>query len=308
MPKYTLKNYSEEFLPLQEKVGKEVTKEWKDFGQSSAERLKQVYSQPDFDPETRHYAFSGNDLVGFLTSKILPVGKDGIKKASLEFPLVLPGHESCADLLYQKAEETLKKKGVKIAEARVGEIWKGTIDKAKKYGYKYARDMYVLLELKVDKARVKSTTGIIISTYDHSKDFNDIVKIFVEKLNWTEKAARDNFETINKEKEQNPIHLIYRENNKIVARILASKNKENPKRFEIGTLYCENEKYVESLLINVIMKVKALKGTEISTYLSGKALAFEKYFQQIGFNRIGKIDCYEKKIDTTKEKPTLSEN
>ncbi|HUU77133.1 MAG TPA: hypothetical protein VMX55_02230 [candidate division Zixibacteria bacterium] len=47
------------------------------------------YSQPDFDSETRHYCFHENKMVGFMVSKVLPVGDDGIKKAALDFPLVL---------------------------------------------------------------------------------------------------------------------------------------------------------------------------------------------------------------------------
>ena len=63
MSKYEIKNYSEEFLEAQEAVGREATKDWNMFGQSSAERLKAIYSREGFDPETKFYAFEGDKLV-----------------------------------------------------------------------------------------------------------------------------------------------------------------------------------------------------------------------------------------------------
>ncbi|NHJ32845.1 MAG: hypothetical protein FK732_08280, partial [Asgard group archaeon] len=68
MPKYEIKSYQEEFLEAQEKVGTEATKEWQAFGQTPAAQLKQIYSQEGFDPETKLYAFKGDEMVGFLTS------------------------------------------------------------------------------------------------------------------------------------------------------------------------------------------------------------------------------------------------
>ena len=48
MSKYEIKTYREEFLEAQEEVGKTATKEWRGFGQSSADRLKQLYSQEGY--------------------------------------------------------------------------------------------------------------------------------------------------------------------------------------------------------------------------------------------------------------------
>ena len=112
MPKYKIKSYQEEFLEAQEKVGTEATKDWQAFGQTPATQLKQIYSQEGFDPNTKLYAFEGDKLVGFLTSSIIPESEDGIKRANLEFPIVLKGHEGCCELLFNKAIDYLKSKGL----------------------------------------------------------------------------------------------------------------------------------------------------------------------------------------------------
>ena len=101
MSKYEIKSYQEAFLEAQEKVGTEATKDWRGFGQTPAAQLKQAYSREGFDPETKLYAFKGDELVAFLTSSIIPESDDGIKRANLEFALCLPGHEECSDLLFE---------------------------------------------------------------------------------------------------------------------------------------------------------------------------------------------------------------
>ena len=68
---YKIKPYQESFLDDHVKIGTEVLKNWDNIGQSPKESLLQQYSQPDFDPNTKLYAFFGDKMVGFVTSKIL---------------------------------------------------------------------------------------------------------------------------------------------------------------------------------------------------------------------------------------------
>ena len=71
MSEYIIKSYKEGFEEEQEEVGVKVAQDWINAHQTPADRLKEVYSQPEFDPETRHYCFKGDKMVGFLTSKVL---------------------------------------------------------------------------------------------------------------------------------------------------------------------------------------------------------------------------------------------
>ncbi|NHK30048.1 MAG: hypothetical protein FK730_01765 [Asgard group archaeon] len=282
-------------MESQEKVGIEATKDWSVFGQTPAAQLKQMYSQEDFDPETKFYAFKGDKLVGFLTSVILPEDEIGTKIANLEFPLALAEHEDCAELLFKNAIEMLKKKGVKKLQTRVGEPYKGTIEKAKKWGYNYSRDLYIIMEADIRNLKTKET-DIEILEFDASRDLDDMVQIFVEQLGASEEYARSNFERITKEKETFPIHYVIRDDNKIVGRVLAYRNQNNPKEFNFGDLYYIDDKYFEPLLSIAITKIKEMDAEKTSIFLYGKSLEIEDKYNSFGFSRTAKIDYYEKEI------------
>ncbi|MGC9781378.1 MAG: hypothetical protein HZR80_19205 [Candidatus Heimdallarchaeota archaeon] len=296
MPKYEIKSYQEEFLEAQEKVGTEATKDWQAFGQTPAAQLKQIYSRDDFDPETKLYAFEGDKLVGFLTSKIVPESEDGIKRANLEFPLTLKGHEDCAEMLFEKAIENLKKKDVKKVQTRVGEMYKGTLEKANDWGYNYSRDLYILIEGKVKDFSVESKADVEVLEFDESRDLEQMIQIFVEKLGSTEEYAKSNFERIIKEKETFPIHAVIRKDDKIVGRVLAYRSQNDPKEFNFSNFYYEDEEHMSSLAAFAISKMKKLGAEKASLFLSGETLPLEEKYQSFGFSRAGKIDYYEKEI------------
>ncbi len=295
MSKYEIKTYNEKFLEAQEEVGKTATKEWQGFGQSSADRLKTIYSQEGFDPETKFYAFEGDKLVGFLTSIIVPESKDGIKTARLEFPITLVEHEDSAELLFNTAVETLQKKGVKKLQTRVGEVYKGTVEKAEKWGYQYSQDLYKLMEANVSELSPKES-DIEVQEFDVERDLEPLIQIFVEKLGQKEEYSRGNFERVTKDKENFPIHLVIRENEQIVGRALAYRNPNNPKEFNFGSLYSEDEKYFEPLVSKAISMMKSFGAEKTSLFLFGPTLSMEDLYSSFGFSRAGKIDFYEKEI------------
>jgi hypothetical protein len=295
MSKYEIKTYNEEFLEDQEKVGIEATKDWSAFGQTPAAQLKQIYSREGFDPETKFYAFEGDKLVGFLTSTIVPEDESGIKIANLEFPLTLPEHEECAELLFKSAVEMLKKKGVKKLQTRVGEPYKGTIEKAKKWGYIYSKDLYILIDADVKKMKIKESE-IEIVDFDVTQDMDAMIKIFVEQLGASEEYARTNFERIANDKETFPIHMVIREDDKIVGRVLAYRNPNDPNEFNFGNIFYTDEKYFEPLLSIAIKRIKELKGKTASLFLYDDTLEQEDKYSSFGFSRQAKIDYFEKEI------------
>jgi len=296
MSKYTIKSYQEEFLEAQEQVGNEVTKDWMGFGQTPASRLKQIYSQEGFDPETKHYAFKDDKLVGFVTSTILPEKEGEVKRANLEFPLVLKEHKECSDLLFKQAVSTLKQKGVKVVQTRVGDIYKGTQELAKKFGFKYAKDQYIFMEAKVSKIPTVESSDIEVIDYDYARDSKELIQIFVEKLGAPEEQAKTTIENIEKDKEKYPIHLVIRKDDHIVGRALAYPNASNPKQFRFGSFYYEDEKYFKPLVLSAVNKMKSLGIESTNIFLFGPTLSLEGTYTSLGFNRAGKIDYYEKEI------------
>jgi hypothetical protein len=295
MSKYDIKSYQEEFLEAQEKVGTEATKDWRGFGQTPAAQLKQVYSREGFDPETKIYAFKGDEMVAFLTSSIAPESEDGIKRANLEFALCLPGHEECSDLLFEQAIKNLKKKGVQKIQTRVGEIYKGTVEKAKKHEFNYSRDLYILMEAKISDLSIEESEVAVLE-FDESRDLEQLIKIFVEKLGSSEEYAKSNFERVLKDKETFAIHMVIREDDKIVGRVLGYRNQNDPKEFNFGSLYFEDDKYFKPLISSAISKMKELGAEKTSLFLHGQTLPLQEQYQSLGFSQSGKIDYYEKEI------------
>ena len=295
MSKYEIKTYQEEFLEAQEEVGKEATKEWRAFGQSSKERLKELYSQEGFDPETKFYAFEGDKLVGFLTSTIVPGSEESVKTAKLEFPITLAEHEESAELLFNTAVETLQKKGIKKLQTRVGDVYKGTVEKSEKWGYSYSQDLYKLMVANVSELSPKES-DIEVQEFDVERDMEPMIQIFVEKLGQTEEYSRSNFERVTKDKENFPIHLVIRENEQIVGRALAYKNPNDPEELNFGSMYLSDEKFFVPLVSKSISMLKSLDYKKTSLFLFGPTLSMEEQYSSFGFSRLGKIDLHEKEI------------
>ena len=148
MTKYTIKYYQKGFEEDQERIGLIVSKSFIAPYQTLARYLKQDYSREGFDPETRLYAFKGEEMVGFITSKIVQDEKNGIKKANLTPPKVLPEHdEVVSELLFKKAVEVLKSKGVKKIIAQFGVRQSKNEDKAIEWGFKFVANEYFLFSI-----------------------------------------------------------------------------------------------------------------------------------------------------------------
>ena len=292
---YTIKSYQEEFLDAQERVGREATKNWTSFAQTPADQLKLAYSQPGFDPETRHYCFENGELVGFLTSK---AEEDG--KASLEFPIVLPDHEDAESLLFEKAVDTLRKKGVKVIRTRVSKGWGKTEEMAEKWGYTFAEELAVTYSVPVDTARTKDIPGLEdVVSYEHEKDFEQMVDIFVAHFDMTPEHARANFETIENAGDKVVAHLVIRKDGKVIGRGMAFRG-DDPTEAFTGTLYVTEEKQRELLLTKIvtICKEKGIKTLDAPLYgdLLKQKDQLIKLFESLGFTQTGTTSYYEKKI------------
>lgn len=297
---YVLKNYQEEFLEAQERVGKEATKDWKSFAQTPAEQLRQIYSQPDFDPETRHYCFKDGELVGFLPSAVLKEEGDGIKRANLEFPIVLPGHEEAEDLLFEKAIKVLKAKGISIVRTRVSEMWGKTVQLAARWGYTFAEELAILYTTDVDTAITKEIPGLEeVTDYDHGRDFEQMVDIFVRDYGMTPEQARTNFETIEKSG-QVIAHLVIRKEGKITGRTLVLRYDKEPTRAYTTTIYAAEEGQRKMLLVKTLKKCKEKGIKKLDASIAGHMLKskdqFVGLYKSFGFTYRAAISMYEKKI------------
>lgn len=297
---YRIKQYQEAFLEAQERVGKEVTKNWAVFGQTPADQLKKAYSQPGFDPETRHYCFKVGELIGFLTSEVLEE-VDGVRKANLEFPLVLPGHEEVESLLYEKAIKVLKKKGVTAVRSRVSDSWGKTVEMAERYGYAFLEERAVDYSTDVDAVEIKDMPEHeSMIDYDHQRDCEQMIEIFIREYDQTPEQARTNFEAIDKASDQVVCHLVIRKGEVIVGRALALRNEEDPNQAYTGNIYVTDKDQRLPFMMQIlkICKEKGIKTLHVPLY--GKQLSqkdqFSNIFESLGFSQTTTISYYEKEI------------
>ncbi|NPD90674.1 MAG: hypothetical protein HGN29_18340, partial [Asgard group archaeon] len=97
-----LRNYKEEYIKDQVRLGFEATRDWVSTGQLPASVIKRIYeSNENFTPETRHYAFKDNEMVGYVISAI-DREIDGIKEASMQFPKIPSKDKEIEKILMEK--------------------------------------------------------------------------------------------------------------------------------------------------------------------------------------------------------------
>ena len=82
------------------------------------------------------------------------------RSAVIDFPRILPGHESAAELLIEKAFSTLRRKGITRITGRVTTMCPGDVKLAEKTGFKmfdWGYKVYYSYEMKWGKARIRIT-------------------------------------------------------------------------------------------------------------------------------------------------------
>ena len=286
MSDYVLKTYDKGYEDIQAKVGSKVANNWINAHQTSADRLKEVYSQPEFDPETRHYCFKGDKMVGFLTSKVLEEKEGEPKRASLVFPSVLHGHEEATDMLIVKALSTLKNKGVEEVETYASALCGNQVELANKYGFTYVKDTEnIVFTLKVENIDDKVSKGII-RKFDKEKDLEKWLKL-VEKY---DAYDEDQLERIKKEivedlgSEFTLSHFVIEEDGEIVGTSLVYRNPIKPTAANLAHTYFKDPKYLEQLVAKAA-RVAKKEGIEyFLIWLFGNRLAFKKDFAQLNTN------------------------
>ena len=294
MSDYEIKIYEKGIEEEQSKLGTEVTKDWADFTQTSAEDLKANYSREGFDPETRLYAFKDGKLVGFIVSRILPEEEDGVIKAQHDFPLVLSGHEEASKLLYKKAMKVLKDKGVKIIEARVGPNWLGTIELAKKLEYKKARHLFVRTELDLKKAKIEKQN--IFVDFDPEKDREQLIQFYINQFNMTDEQAKTNYEgIISGQGGGSYFQPIQRDKDKIVARGLVFIPNEDPKTATIRPLFPDSKNF-EAYLSKAAEFAKDKGVEKFQMFFGGQIIDQIDTYKEKGFEVKGEVFIFEKEI------------
>lgn len=289
MTEYVIKSYEKGFEIDQEKVGKEVAKSFIQPHQTNAERLKELYSQEDFDPETRLYAFKDNEMLGFLTAKILDETEDGIKRANLTPPTILKKHyEKVSELLFNKAIDVLKSKNVKKILSTFGVRTVQDSKVAKKWGYNILSTKYFYsIDLKNIDTSVSSDK---VTDFDKTKHSDDVIEIHVEEFGVDEKRAKEILGEIegipeNIYKRQ----LVLEDNGKVKAYAILVQNFLEPSISRVFAIQAKSEEFMKQMLskISEISKEKNITKLQIA-YTEESDAKLEKY-KPIKFELSGTI-------------------
>ncbi|MHA2357886.1 MAG: hypothetical protein ACXABK_03865 [Candidatus Heimdallarchaeaceae archaeon] len=284
MSDYIIRHYQEGYEVEQAKLGSKVVKDWINAHQTSADRLKEVYSQPNFDPETRHYCFKDDKMVGFLTSRIIEDDEADVKKASFVFPSVLPGNEDAVDLLYKTAIKTLQDKGAKKVETYASALCGNQVELANKYGFNFVKDVenivYSLQISNIDDS--VDTSGI--RKFEFEKDGEKWLEIFKQLDNLDEERLKQYKDTLTEEEENVVAHLVIEEEGEIVGTTLLYRNPIKKNAANLAMTYVTDPSYLFQLAAKAAKIAKKSGIDYFLIWLFENRLSLKKTIEQLNVN------------------------
>lgn len=289
---YDLKTYSPSYLEKQYEIGNHRLSQWLGARQTPITRLEKIYSQPDFDPEMKFYAFQKGEMIGFITSKVRNPDSANLE-AALEFPIVADGHEEAEDALIGFAFDNLKKRGIKKVRTRVSEPWGNSVDMAEKYGYKRTELMWKNAELIVDNYLPKSDNDEAdeVTEVDH-EEIHEIMMNFRKNRAEEAQAQIDKLISIS---ERVTSWKIVREEGKIVGHDHLVEDIMDSKRARMNAIYATSDSVRDRIMNSHINAVRA-KGIErIDNFFFGPTENMEGPYQDYGFE-VADLWAYEKEL------------
>jgi len=295
MTKYVIKSYENGFEVEQERIGREVALNFLQPHQTPAERLKEVYSQEGFDPETRLYAFKDDKMVGFLTARVLDDQEDGVKRGSLTPPSVLSEHEEVTEILFNRAINVLIKKGVQKVQSTFGYAASKDAGTAKKWGYKEAQNKFFLYEIEFNKMD-DSTPTDKVTDFDFDKHQETIAKVMAEEYERDFEWANAFYERIKTQTEPKRIQYVIEEDGKINA--YAGLVLNNIKKSQAGlfVIRAENQEYMKIIMTKVAQTAKEENIERLTLAFTDENDIEKEKYKGIPFKLIGTAGAFEKEL------------
>ncbi|MHA2029173.1 MAG: hypothetical protein ACW99Q_07270 [Candidatus Kariarchaeaceae archaeon] len=297
---YTIKTYEESFIEKQVEIGVASTKNWVGYNMSSAESIKNSYSQENFDPETRLYAFKDDKMVGFLTCYIAEV--DGEKEAHYRLPIMLDGHEEAANQLIEKSIEVLKNKGAKKIITGFGDDWGNHKKYTDTFNFEVNTENTTVFALtNVSELTVPEVTSdFSIEEIDLEKHKDALIKIFVDGFGLTKEGAENNFNLIKSFDQNNMIsHSAIFRDGEIIGRLLLYKPYPDVDSAYLGNIFApkDDRELIYDLFMNHVLKKSREKGVElINKTLLGDNIS-KTHYEKYGFKFDHIIQSYTKHLN-----------
>lgn len=294
MQKYVIKNYQKGFEQDQVRIGIEVAQNWIWPYAYHLDGLLKVHAQPDFDPETRHYCFLDDKMVGYMFSNVTPLADGSSSIAHLDFPRMMPGHEQAAELLIERALTTLKEKGVSCIEARVTTMCPGDIQLAEKAGFSikdWGYKVYYSYEMKWGKISLDSEPAQEI---DPEKDLYECAKIaskwYIRSPEWCHSHLREWHE------EGIITHVGVRKDGKFIASCMSAPNDVRSSTAAIFYIYSPDEDSLQPMLVRVVNECVDFGVVNVIADLINEHRQYEPVYQKLGFRKVAEWARCEKEL------------
>ena len=283
MQKYVIKDYQKGFEHDQARIGLEVAGKWIWPYAYDEEDLVKISAQPDFDPETRHYCFSGDEMVGYMFSIIGPPDEGELTEAHLDFPRMLPGHEPAAEQLIERAFKTLEKKGVTRVVGRVTTMCQGDIRLAEITGFTFSDwgyKVYYAYEMGAGKLDLPDDVAEEINSAE------DLLESAEIATHWYRRPADWCLSRIKERIKYGFItHLCVRQQGKMVAACLAGPNDVRPSTAAIYYIYAPDAACLVAMLVKVVNRCVDYGAHDVISDLIGEHRPYEPVYQQLGFKK-----------------------
>ncbi|MCG3219965.1 MAG: hypothetical protein H7641_01165 [Candidatus Heimdallarchaeota archaeon] len=304
MVDYIVKPYEPGFEEEQVRIGLEIIKDWVWPFQNDLESLRNMYSAPDFDPETVLFCFKGNEMIGFTSARIgvqAGVVGPGVKRgkqlgATLDLPRVLPNNEEAADLLMERIIKVLKSKNIPFIQARASSMHTSSIELARKWSFKEHKDFPLDYKLYfhyvLEKGKIKGKTDDV-ERFDSNRDIDECVISISSFFKTSEEQARKNILEIDSSDDLIS-HLVIRKSGKLEGYGYALPSSLNKDIIATFHLEASNEYYLKQLLIQVIDDCLEKSGKYFLVDVIGELLKFEDVFIDLGFDKVATWGIFEK--------------
>ena len=294
MQKYVIKDYQKGFEQDQVRIGVQVAQDWIWPYAYDLEGLLQVHARPDFDPDTRHYCFLGDEMIGYMFSIVIPSADGGVSSANLDFPRMMPGHEQAAELLMDRAFEMLKKKGVSRVAGRVTTMCPGDIQLAERTGFAisdWGYKVYYSYEMAWGKLDIPSAAA---EEVDPEEDLDECATM---AAHWYKRSPEWCRAHLAEWHAAGIIaHLAVREQGRMIAACMAAPNDVRPSTAAIFYIYTPDEHCLKPMLAKVVCKCVDYGVHNVIADLVNEHRQYEPVYQELGFKKVAEWARCEKAL------------
>jgi hypothetical protein len=284
MQTYVIKDYHKGFERDQARINIQVARNWIWPYAYDLDDLRKTAAQPDFDPHTRHYCFLGDKMVGCMFSLITPKGGGEVTTAVLDFPRMLPGHEPAAELLVEKAFETLKRKGVSRVTGRLTTMCPGDIRLAEQTGFTihdWGYKVYYAYQMAWGRLNFPDSGAEEI---DPEVDLEECARM---AANWYQRPPQWCLALL-KEWHQRTIiaHLCVRAQGRLAAACMAAPNVLRPSTAANYYIYAPDECSLRTMLAGVVSRCVDFGTHDLIADLVNEHRVYEPVYQELGFKKV----------------------